>query len=263
VIPLPFMEKLKITILGSGTSQGIPVIACDCDVCQSADPKDNRLRSSILISKGDKNIIVDTGPDFRQQMLEARVQSLEAILFTHSHKDHVAGMDDIRAFNYRSQKPVEVWADDEVQKSLHREFYYVFEENKYPGVPSVNLNDITKEPFEVIGEQIIPITVMHYKLPVLAFRLRDFVYITDAKTIEPEEYEKLRGVKVLILNALRKEPHISHLTLEEALEIIEDLKPEQAYLTHISHLMGRQEEVSKELPENVQIAYDGLEIEID
>lgn len=257
------MEKLKITVLGSGTSQGIPVIACPCEVCQSENPKDQRLRSSILISKGDQNIIVDTGPDFRQQMLAANVQSLEAVLYTHSHKDHIAGMDDIRAFNYRTEQPMEVWADTAVQKSLHREFYYVFEENKYPGIPSVNLNTIDSKPFEVIGEEVTPITVMHYKLPVLAFRVRDFVYMTDAKTIAPEEYAKLKGVKVLIINALRREPHISHFTLDEALEIIEDLKPERAYLTHVSHLLGMHEEVSKELPEHVQIAYDGLEIDLD
>lgn len=257
------MAKLSATFLGTGTSQGIPVIACDCEVCQSTNSKDKRLRTSLLLTIDDKNIIIDTGPDFRQQMLREKVKNLEAILFTHEHKDHVSGMDDIRAFNYRAQKPMEVYATQRVQEGLKREFHYVFAKDKYPGIPEVNLNELTDEPLELFGENIIPINVFHYKLPVKAFRVRNFAYITDANRIPVDEYEKLKGVDYLVINALRKTPHLSHFNLEEALEIIADLAPKKAFLTHISHLMGLHDEVSKELPENVVIAYDGLKLTID
>lgn len=256
-------NRLKVVFLGTGTSQGIPVIACDCEVCQSVDPRDNRLRCSVLVSINDRNMVIDTGPDFRQQMLAAKVRNLEAVLFTHEHKDHISGMDDIRAFNYAVEKPMEIFASYLVEIGLRREFHYVFGNNDYPGIPQIHLNIIEDEPFEVIGEKVIPIDVMHYKLPVKAFRIRNFGYVTDANFIEESELLKLKGVSHLVINALRKTPHISHFSLDEALKIIELIAPKKAYLTHISHLMGLHAEVMKELPENVQIAYDGLAIEID
>ncbi|MFZ6052737.1 MBL fold metallo-hydrolase [Halocola ammonii] len=254
---------MEVTFLGTGTSQGVPVIACNCEVCQSNDFKDSRLRTSIMVSNGGKNVVIDSGPDFRAQMLREKVQSLEAIVFTHEHKDHIAGTDDVRAFNFKQKKDMDLYATPAVEKALKREFYYAFGEKKYPGVPLLNIVNIDKETsFEVADLTFKPLEVMHYKMPVLGFRIGDFAYITDAKTIAPEEYEKLRGVKVLVLNALRKEEHLSHLNLEEAIEIVKDLKPEKAYFTHISHLMGTHEEVSQELPENISIAHDGLKISV-
>lgn len=256
-------RTIKITVLGSGTSQGVPVIACDCDVCHSSDAKDNRLRSSIMITIDERNYVIDTGPDFRQQMLQAEVKRLDAILFTHEHKDHIAGMDDIRAFNYRTQQPMRVFCDSRVEEALRREFYYVFANERYPGVPSVEINKIQNETFSLDGVDVLPIEVMHYKLPVMGFRIQDFVYITDAKTVSEEERNKVRGAKVLIVNALHRSPHLSHFNLEEALDFIADVKPDRAYLTHISHLFGKHEDIIRELPENVQLCYDGLEIIVD
>lgn len=255
---------MKITVLGSGTSQGVPVIACQCVVCKSIDPKDNRKRTSILIQDKGKTLVVDTGPDFRQQMLDANVMNLDAVLFTHEHKDHVAGLDDVRAFNFKSGgKDMDVYAVPRVQEALKREFEYVFADNKYPGVPQVNLIEIGEEQFKVHGIDIIPIDVMHYKLPVKAFRIMDFAYVTDANYIAKEEKEKLKGLDVLILNALRIEKHISHYNLEEALELIQELKPKKAYLTHISHLLGEHKNVEELLPSDVYLCYDGLELEIN
>lgn len=248
-----------ITVLGSGTSQGVPVIGCECYVCTSADTKDYRRRCSILVEKDNSTIVIDTGPDFREQMLRAKVMKLDAVVFTHEHKDHVAGLDDIRAFNFMNKgKEMEVFATERVQTALKREFEYVFAENKYPGVPEIHLNTINNEPFTVAGIQLEPINVMHYKLPVTCFRIDNFAYVTDANYIDEEEKKKLAGLDTLIINALRKETHISHFNLEEALELIEELKPKKAYLTHISHLMGRHTETEKELPSHVHIAYDGL-----
>jgi len=256
------MAKIKVTFLGTGTSQGIPVIACECEVCTSKNPKDNRTRTSILFSINDKNIVVDTGPDFRQQMLRENVKNLEAVLFTHEHKDHISGMDDIRAYNYVSKLPMQIYATTEVQEALKREFSYVFSGNYYPGIPQVKLNTFDKESLNFFGEEIIPIDVMHYNLPVKAFRLRNFSYITDANFIDEVGFKKLEGTEILVINALRIEPHISHFNLEEALEIIERIQPKKAYLIHISHLLGLHEEVSKIVPSNVEIAYDGLQINI-
>ena len=250
---------MKITVLGSGTSQGVPVIGCDCYVCQSTDERDYRRRCSILVENEDSTIVIDTGPDFREQMLRAKVKKLDAVVFTHEHKDHVAGLDDVRAFNFMNKgKEMEVFATERVQTALKREFEYVFAANKYPGVPKIHLNSIGEKPFTAGGFLLHPIDVMHYKLPVKCFRIKDFAYVTDANYIEPAEKEKLKGVKYLILNALRKEKHISHFNLEEALELIKEINPEQAYLTHISHLMGKHAETEQELPSNVKIAYDGL-----
>ncbi len=256
-------EKIKITVLGSGTSQGVPVIACECDVCRSEDPRDNRLRTSILVTVNGENYVVDTGPDFRQQMLRHEVKSLKAILYTHEHKDHLAGMDDVRAFNYVERRDMEIFCSERVEEALIREFYYVFESVKYPGVPSVKINRITDEPFKLpCGFEVIPIEVKHYKMPVNAFRFGDFTYITDAKTISEEEKEKVKGSKVIIINALRISEHISHFNLEEALAMIRELDPDIAYLTHISHLFAKHTEIEKMLPPNVQVAYDGLTFEL-
>ena len=257
------MSELKITFLGTGTSQVIPVIACDCVVCQSADPRDNRTRSSILISVNGENYVVDTGPDFRAQMLRENVKSLRAVLFTHEHKDHVAGMDDVRAFNFKEKRDMEIFCSERVEEALVREFYYVFESIKYPGVPSVNVNRIENNAFMLpCGERIIPVEVMHYKMPVLGFRIKDFTYITDAKTVDDSEVEKVKGSRVLVVNALRKNEHISHFNLDEALDFIEKINPEMAYLTHISHLFDSHEEIERELPKNVRVAYDGLKINL-
>ena len=257
------MSELEITFLGTGTSQGVPVIACDCPVCQSSDPKDKRTRSSIMFSVNGENYVVDTGPDFRAQMLRENVQLLRAILYTHEHKDHVAGMDDVRAFNYKEQRDMEIFCSERVEEALIREFYYVFESVKYPGVPSVNINRIENNAFTLpCGEEITPVEVMHYKMPVLGFRIKDFTYITDAKTVTESELEKVKGSKVLVVNALRKNEHISHFNLDEALAFIEKVKPEMAYLTHISHLFDSHEEIERELPENVRVAYDGLKISL-
>jgi phosphoribosyl 1,2-cyclic phosphate phosphodiesterase len=249
---------MKVTFLGTGTSQGVPVIACECEVCSSSDTRDKRLRCSVLIELPDLNIVIDTGPDFRQQMLREKVQRVDAVLFTHAHKDHVAGLDDIRAFNFKHSMDMQVYATQDVQQSLKREFHYVFAENPYPGIPKVRLHEIDKNPFSIAGQEIIPVEVMHAQLPVLGFRLDNFAYLTDAKTISEEEKSKLKGLDVLVLNALRRESHVSHLTLTEALEWVDELKPKQAYFTHLSHYLGTHDAVSKELPNAVQLAYDGL-----
>lgn len=251
---------MKGIFLGTGTSQGIPVIACKCEVCTSVNDKDSRLRTSFLIKSPSTTVVIDTGPDFRQQMLANDVGSLDAVVFTHEHKDHVAGMDDIRAFNFIQKKDMDVYASAAVQEALHREFPYVFKKDKYPGVPMVKLHTIEDDAFEIGDISLNPINVQHYIMPVKGYRIGNLTYITDAKEIEAKEFDKIRGSDVLILNALRKSEHISHFNLEQALEIIKEIKPKKAYLTHISHLMGLHDEVIKELPPNVEIAYDGLEI---
>ena len=253
---------MKLTFLGTGTSQGVPVIGCDCEVCTSNNPKDNRLRSSILIEAKDKVVCVDTGPDFRQQMLREDVQTLDAIVYTHEHKDHTAGMDDVRAFNFKQKRPMKLFVGDNVEACLKREYSYAFAENPYPGVPRLNLVKIKNEPFVVEGIDFQPIQLMHHKLPVFGFRIGDFAYCTDVNYIAQEEKEKLKGLDVLVVTALRKAEHISHFNLEQSLELIEELKPKKSYLTHISHYLGLHDEVSKELPDNVELSYDGLKIEI-
>jgi phosphoribosyl 1,2-cyclic phosphate phosphodiesterase len=236
---------LKITFLGTGTSQGVPVIACRCRVCTSSDPKDNRLRSSVMISDEHTNIVIDAGPDFRQQMLRASVTRLDGLVFTHEHKDHIAGMDDIRAFNYIHNKNVDVYATIRVQEALHREFPYVFEDLKYPGVPEINMHTITMQPFKTGTLHLTPVEVLHYRLPVLGFRIGDFTYITDANFISDKEKDKIRGSRVIVINALRKEPHVSHYTLEEALQLLDELGAKEGYLTHISHQLGKHEEIMR------------------
>lgn len=251
---------MRIVFLGTGTSQGVPVIACPCRVCGSDDPNDKRLRSSILIEDHGSVVVIDSGPDFRQQMLVHQVKKLTGLVFTHDHKDHIAGMDDIRAFNFVNKSAVDIYASIPVQESLRREFPYVFEDLKYPGVPEVNLHTIEEAPFHVGGLQFMPLPVLHYRLPVNGYRIGDFSYVTDANYIPEETMMKLRGTKILVINALRHEKHISHFNLEEALEIINRVNPDRAYLTHISHQLGRNSEIDSILPPRVSCAYDGLEL---
>lgn len=253
---------MEVTFLGTGTSQGIPVIGSDHPVCLSKDSKDKRLRVSILVEWEGQNILVDCGPDFRIQMLNNNISHIDAILYTHEHNDHTAGLDDIRPFFFR-QGDIPVFAHRRVLASLKKRFEYIFEtENKYPGAPSVDAREIFNKPFSFNGHHIVPVNVMHNRVQVFGFRFDDFVYLTDVKTIEQEEIEKLQGVKVLVVNALRKEPHHSHFSLDDALRFIDIIKPQRAYLTHISHLMGFHQEVQEKLPKNVFLAYDNLKIKI-
>lgn len=253
---------LKITFLGTGTSQGVPIIACPCSVCQSTDERDKRLRSALLIEIGEQKIVIDAGPDFRQQILRVGLTRLDAILLTHEHVDHLFGLDDIRAFNWIQGHPTDIYAEERVQNAIKRVFNYVFARWKYPGIPQMNLHLIENKAFTIGPTEVIPVRGFHYKLPVYGFRIGRMAYLTDMNSIPPEEKEKLKGLDVLIVNALRKEDHISHFTLHQALQLIEELQPERAYLTHLSHQMGLHAEVSAELPENVFIASDGLEIEL-
>ena len=252
---------MKVTFLGTGTSQGIPVIACDCEVCSSKNDKDKRLRVSVLIETEKNTLVIDTGPDFRTQMLRAKVKNIDAILYTHEHKDHVAGMDDVRPFCFKHKKEIEIYAHERVLNQLKQEFHYVFDERfNYPGIPRINANEIENKPFLINEETIIPIEGLHYKLPVFGFRVGDFTYITDMNLISDKELEKVKGTKVLVLNALQKNPHISHFTLDEAKEIVNKIKPEKAYFTHMSHTLGLHDDIMNELPSSIELAYDGLQI---
>lgn len=254
---------MNITILGSGTSQGVPVIACNCNVCKSENLKDKRLRSSVLIEVDNQKIVVDTGPDFRQQMLNENVENISAVLLTHEHKDHIAGLDDVRAFNHRWKKDMDIYCSENVEIALKREFHYVFSDFDYPGVPKLKLNLFENKDFYIKKTKITPIQVMHYKLPVFGFRIKDFVYITDVSYISDKEKEKIKGAKVLVIDALRKKEHISHFSLNQALELIDEVKVEKSYLTHISHFMGKHNDLLLELPDNVLPAFDGLKIEMN
>lgn len=253
---------MKLTILGSGTSQGIPVIACNCPVCRSKDKYDKRLRSSAMLDIDGQKIIIDAGPDFRYQMLKSEVKDIRAILLTHGHKDHIGGLDDVRAFNWVKKGAIDVYGNEGTKEVVYKDFSYAFAAFRYPGVPEINYHVIGEEPFYIDRIQVIPIPVLHYKMPVLGFRIGNFAYVTDAKTISESSKERLDGVKYLVVNALRKEKHMSHFNLEEALDLIARLRPECTYLTHIGHQMGLSAEVNGELPENVHLAYDMLEIEI-
>ncbi len=254
---------MKITFLGTGTSQGVPVIACECETCRSADQRDKRLRTSLLLEKNNTVLLFDAGPDFRQQMLTYNVTRLDSILLTHEHKDHIAGLDDVRAFNYKSKDAIDIFAEERVQKAVRREYSYVFSEYQYPGIPKMRLNNIPDHEFSIKNVNILPIRVFHYRLPVYGFRIDDFAYITDANYIPEESKEKLIGVKYLVINALRKERHISHFSLREAIDFIREISPRKAYITHVSHLMGLYANISKELPEGIIMAYDGLNLEFD
>ena len=254
------VKAVKITFLGTGTSQGVPVIACECSTCISTDVKDKRLRASLLVETASNTFVIDAGPDFRQQMLNACVKKLDAILLTHEHKDHIAGMDDLRAFNYKSQAAIDIYAEERVQGAVRKEYAYVFSENHYPGVPKMELHNIDNYNVNINCDIIIPLRIFHYRLPILGFRIGDMAYITDANYIPEETKEKLIGVRYLIVNALRKEKHISHFSLGEALNLIQEVSPRMAYITHIGHQMGKHEAVNRELPLNVTLAWDGLEV---
>jgi phosphoribosyl 1,2-cyclic phosphate phosphodiesterase len=254
--------KISITFLGTGTSSGVPMIGCTCEVCTSTDPRDNRLRSSILVQSEKTTLVVDSGPDFRYQMLRAGVHHLDAIIFTHPHKDHVAGLDDVRAYNFFSRTPMQVYANEMTQAVLMREFPYAFTEARYPGVPEIHLNTIDLTPFIVGDIPVTPVLVWHLRMPVLGFRFGSFTYITDANRVEEREKEKIRGTRVLVLNTLRKEKHISHFTLDEAVAVSQEIHPEQTYFTHLSHQMGKHADINAELPEGIELAYDGLRISL-
>lgn len=238
------------------------MIGCGCAVCSSEDKYDKRLRSSILVQSAQTVLVVDTTPDFRYQMLRSDTRHLDAVIFTHHHKDHIAGLDDIRAYNFTAQQPMNIYATPVTEEALRRDFYYAFAETKYPGVPEMNINTIDDSSFTVGDIPVLPIRVMHHKMPVLGFRFGDFTYITDANKIEPAEKEKIRGSKVLVLNALRKEAHVSHFTLAEAIELANELAVPEVYFTHLSHQLGTHEEINRELPRHIRLAYDGLKISL-
>ncbi len=254
---------LKITFLGTGTSSGVPMIGCNCNVCTSTNKKDKRLRSSILVQSNTTSFVIDTTPDFRYQMLRANVKDLDAVLFTHPHKDHIAGLDDVRPFNFLHKKSMEVYANSLTEEAIRREFAYAFSDIRFPGLPEINLNTINKEPFVIGDIPIIPIEVWHLKMPVLGFRLGNFTYITDANKIEEQEKQKIIGSEVIVLNALRKEKHLSHFNLQEAIDEVQHIGVAKSYFTHISHQLGLHDEVNVSLPIGIALGYDGLELIFD
>ncbi len=254
---------MKITVLGTGTSQGVPVIACNCKVCSSKDSRDKRLRCAILVEEAGTTLLVDAGPDFRQQMLQHRVSNLDAVLLTHEHADHIFGLDDIRSYNWVRKAPMDIYCEKRVAENLKTIFNYAFAENRYPGTPQMELLPIDEKPFLVKGIEVTPIRMYHHKLPVHGFRFGKFAYLTDFNRIEPEELNKLKGVEVLIICALRRNSHISHLNLSEALNLSSQISPRQTYLTHMSHEMGLHADLLGELPNGVEPAFDGLVIEVE
>jgi phosphoribosyl 1,2-cyclic phosphate phosphodiesterase len=261
---------MKVIFLGTGTSQGVPVIGCPCEVCHSLDFRNQRLRVSVLVETQGKSLVIDTGPDFRQQMLRERVGKVDAVLYTHEHKDHTAGLDDIRAYNFRingvevksldDAHIIPVYARQKVLNQLKQEFAYIFADPRVPGVPMIEPHPIENVPFQVEGLSVIPIEVMHYKLSIFGFRIENFTYITDASAIAADEMDKVRGSEVVVINALQRQEHISHFNLQQAIAILQELAPQQAYLTHLSHKMGLHEELERELPDFIRVAYDGLKI---
>ncbi len=254
---------MKITFLGTGTSQGIPLIGCQCKVCTSSDSKDNRLRSSVMIESETTRIVIDTGPDFRQQMLREKITKLDAVIFTHEHKDHIAGLDEVRAFNFINKMVMPVYATERVQMAIKREFAYIFSGEDYPGIPKIELKTITDEIFWVGDLKLQPVNVLHHRLPVKGFRISNFSYITDANYISQEEKNKIKGSDVLVLNALRRNEHISHFTFDEAIALAEELKAKKTYFIHMSHQLGLHKDVNLELPQHIELAYDGLSIEVN
>ncbi|MEI6682229.1 MAG: MBL fold metallo-hydrolase [Bacteroidota bacterium] len=253
-------DPIKVTFLGTGTSIGVPVITCDCPVCVSTDERDKRMRTSAMLEVDGKTFVIDCGPDFRHQMLRQKVMNLDAVIFTHEHRDHIAGLDDVRAFNYVLNKKIDIYGSAQVMEAIRVEFPYIFAETRYFGAPQLTIHPIDDQPFTIMGVEFIPILVMHEKLPVRGFRVGDFTYITDASHISDEEMEKIKGSKVIVLNALRNSKHVSHFSVNEAVEILTRLAPEAAYLTHLSHFVGLHEEVNKKLPGFIRLAYDGLEV---
>ena len=258
---------MKVTLLGTGTSQGVPVIACKCDVCTSDDSKDKRLRSSILVQICDVSVVVDTGPDFRMQMLRNDVIHLDAIVYTHEHKDHVAGMDDVRAFNQMHSKAIPIWANESVENALRRDFFYAFGENTHGGLPQVDIHRLGDNElingFDIKGIKWTVLPVMHADMEVFGFRVGDFAYITDVNLIPNKTFAKLAGVKVMVISALRKQKHPSHYSLEQVLEVIKKVGAESTYLTHLSHLIGKHKDLQAQLPEGVYVGWDGCVIEND
>lgn len=254
--------NFTVSFLGTGTSTGIPMIGCKCAVCTSSDTKDKRLRSSVLIQSENTAIIIDTTPDFRYQMLRTNTTHLDAVLYTHPHKDHMAGLDDIRALNFLTKKPMDIYANSLTEEAVRRDFYYAFADTKYPGVPELNLITIDESPFVVGDLAVQPILVYHHKMPVFGFRIGDFTYITDANRIDADQMDLIRGSKVLVLNALRKEDHISHFTLQQAVDISMELAVPEVYFTHISHQLGKHQEINTELPPHIRLSFDGLQLSL-
>ena len=263
ICQIPPTIAIEVTFLGTGTSQGVPVIGCNCKVCNSDDPRDHRLRTSVLLKINGKHILIDCGPDFRQQMLRADVSCLDAIVLTHEHNDHIIGLDDVRPFNFYQRKEMPVFATDRVAIQLRKRFEYIFAAQRYPGAPMITIRPIQHDlPFEVEGILLTPIEVLHGKLPILGFRIEDFTYLTDVKTISEPEIRKLKGTHTLVINALHHEKHYSHLNLEEAINMIAQIGPKRAYLIHISHRMGLYQDVARSLPSHIKIAYDGLVVKV-
>lgn len=256
------MPPVRLTFLGTGTSQGVPVVGCRCPVCRSTDPHDHRLRTSALLQVEGKQLLIDAGPDLRQQLLRARVDHVDAVLLTHEHMDHIGGIDDLRALNYRMKRPMDLHASQQTLDALKNMYAYAFAEDRYPGVPDLRLHPIAGRVFEAAGMALDAVEVMHYRMPVLGFRIGGLAYITDAKTIADEEVDRMRGVHTLVLNALRIEEHISHFNLKEALAMVDRIAPQRAYFTHISHLLGKHTDVSAQLPAGVELGYDGLVLEV-
>ncbi len=253
---------MQVTVLGSGTSQGVPVVGCACQVCSSKDPHDKRLRTSVLVEASGTTIVIDAGPDFRQQMLRADVRKLDAVVITHNHKDHTGGLDDVRAYNWIQKKPMDIYGRDSVLEAIKYEFPYAFAKDRYPGVPDIRLHPLENKPFHIGDMQLIPLDALHHKMPVFGFRIGDFSYLTDANQIAARELDKMKGSRIVIISALRKEKHLSHFTLDEAAAILQYLQPEKGYITHVSHQMGLSKEINALLPENTSLAYDGLSIRI-
>lgn len=252
------MAGISVEFLGTGTSSGVPMVACGCRVCTGTDPKDKRLRSSVLITTGGKNLLIDAGPDLRQQLLRSRVQALDGVLITHEHMDHVAGIDELRALNFKQGRAMDIYAPPAANAAIRRMFHYAFAEARYPGVPELRLHDIADDPIRVAGIPVLPVEVLHHRMPVLGYRIGRVAYVTDAKVIPIGSKHQLSDLDILIINALRISEHIAHLSLSEALELVRELRPKRTYLTHISHLMGPHAEVAASLPAGVQLAYDGL-----